>query len=177
MKQFRFIESRKDAQWSFQLSDGRIIEVMALDGKFVFKFDTPINLETREIGPLPPYTPGALDNVELPDGFTTLNQLTKQKLGKILYCYDEYEINLGYKPNMTIKKAIRIAKEFQKNGFKVTSQAIMHNYDAWKAGWKVGYRDEENGYHLFTPCGGNPFDLRATTLEECCADWQITYLC
>ena len=42
MKQFRFIESRKDAQWSFQLSDGRIIEVMALDGKFVFKFDTPI---------------------------------------------------------------------------------------------------------------------------------------
>ena len=38
-------------------------------------------------------------------------------------------------------------------------------------------RDEENGYHLFTPCGGNPFDLRATTLEECCADWQITYLC
>lgn len=177
MKQFRFIENRKDAQWSFQLSDGRLIEVMTLEGKFVFKYDTPINLETREIGEQPTYSPVASDDKHLPDGFTTLNQLTKKKLGKTVYCYDEHDICLGYKPNMTIKKSIRIAKQFQKNGFMVTPQAIMHNYDAWKVGWKVGYRDEKNGYHLFTPCGGNPFDLRATTLEECCTDWQQTYIC
>lgn len=177
MKQFRFIESRKDAQWSFLLSDGRIIEVMTLEGKFVFTFDTPINLETREIGERPPFTPGVVNNDNLPEGFTTLNALVKQKEGKTLYCYDKYEISLGYKPNMTIRKSIRIAQQFRKNGFRVTPQAVMHNYEAWKAGWKVGYRDEENGYHLFTPCGGNPFDLRATTLETCCAEWQTTYLC
>lgn len=75
MEQIHFIQSRKDAQWSFLLNDGRIIEVMDKSGKLLFKYDT------------------------------------------------------------------------------------------------------RRGTHLFTPCGGNPFSLRATTLEECCRDWQKTYTC
>ena len=39
---------------------------------------------------------------------------------------------------------------------------------------KSGYRDEKNGYHLFTPCGCNPLSLRATSLEKE-LDWQTTY--
>ena len=39
---------------------------------------------------------------------------------------------------------------------------------------KSGYRDEKNGYHLFTPCGCNPLSFRVSSLEPE-LDWQITY--
>ena len=66
-------------------------------------------------------------------------------------------------------------KEFKDNGLNVTKEAIMHNYQAWRFDEKSGYRDEENNYHLFSPCGCNPLSFRATTLHEKCADWQHTY--
>lgn len=177
MEQIHFIQSRKDAQWSFLLNDGRIIEVMDKSGKLLFKYDTPINLETGEIGLEPPYTPTAKDRQPYPEGFTTLNDLKKEGRGDTVYCYDCHDIDLGYPKTMTIKRALRLAREFRINGFDVSSVAIMHNFEAWHHGMKSGYRDERRGTHLFTPCGGNPFSLRATTLEECCRDWQKTYTC
>lgn len=176
MERLRFINDRKDAQWAFQLTDGRMFEVMTKEGKLVLRYDTPINLTTGEIGKEPDYKP-FVEKEDLPEGFTTLNQLKKEAKGDTVYCYDEYDINLGVPKTMTIRRAIRLAKEFKKHGFNVSSAAIMHNFEAWKAGWKSGYRDEERGTHLFTPCGGNPLCFRATTLEECCSDWQTTYLC
>lgn len=177
MRQFNFIQSRRDAQWGFQLNDGRIIEVINKAGKFLLSYDTPINLTTGEIGEKSEYTPTPKKTEEIPAGFTTLNILMQTKQGKTVYCYDEYDIDLGHPKIMTIRKAVKLAKEFMKHGFNVSSTAIMHNFEAWKAGGKSGYRDEKRGTHLFTPSGCNAFSLRATTLEECCKEWQITYIC
>lgn len=177
MAKINYIQTRKDAQWGFQLNDGRIIEVKDKEGKFLFKYDTPINLETGEIGPEPPYTPSAKGREPLPEGFTTLNGLKKEGKGDTVYCFDYCDIDLGYPRTMTIRRALRLAREFRCQGFDVSSVAIMHNFEAWHHGLKSGYRDEKRGTHLFTPCGGNPFSLRATTLEDCCKDWQTTYTC
>lgn len=68
-------------------------------------------------------------------------------------------------------------KEFKDNGLNVTKEAIMHNYQAWRFDQKSGYRDEDNGYHLFTPCGCNPMSFRASSLHTKCEDWQQTYTC
>lgn len=177
MKQLRFINSRKDAQWAFQLTDGRMFEVMTKEGKLALRYDTPINLTTGEIGEQPPFKPSASHTDETPEGFTTMNNLRREGKGDTVYCYDEYDIDLGFPKTMTIRRSIRLAQEFKKHGFNVSSAAIMHNFEAWKAGGKSGYRDDERGTHLFTPCGCNAFSLRATTLEECCKEWQISYIC
>ena len=70
-----------------------------------------------------------------------------------------------------------IIREFKDNGFTITKEAILHNYDAWLCDEKSGYRDEENNYHLFSPCGCNPLSFRASTLHKECDDWQTTYTC
>ena len=70
-----------------------------------------------------------------------------------------------------------IMLEFKENGFNITKEAILHNYNAWCRDEKSGYRDEVNNYHLFSPCGCNPLSFRATTLHEKCSDWQHTYTC
>lgn len=69
----------------------------------------------------------------------------------------------------------KIQKEFKDNGFNVTIEALEHNFSAWLGDLKSGYRDEENGYHLFTPCGCNPLSFRASELHPQFEDWQITY--
>lgn len=84
------------------------------------------------------------------------------------------EYDIDPKGGLDIDKVIA---EFQDNGFNVTREAIEHNYNAWRFDMKSGYRDEENGYHLFTPCGCNPLSFRCSSLEEGCEDWQITYVC
>lgn len=71
---------------------------------------------------------------------------------------------------------VAIQKEFIDNGFNVTMEALRHNYEAWYYDLKSGYRDEENGYHLFSPCGCNPLSFSASELIEG-NDWQITYVC
>jgi len=171
MDKIRFVKSRFDAMWGYQLNDGRIIDRTNL------RFDTPFNLETGEI-----YTGNDLQRSgknglpdDAPDGFTTLNNLNAQKLGHEVHCYDECNIDLGNNPTMGDKDIDAIIAEFEESGFKVTKAAILHNYYAWSADRKSGYRDEKNGYHLFTPCGCNPFILIATTLHPLCDDWQTTY--
>jgi hypothetical protein len=71
---------------------------------------------------------------------------------------------------------VAIRKEFIDNGFNITMEALRHNYEAWCCDLKSGYRDEENGYHLFSPCGCNPLSFRASELNYGCT-WQTTYEC
>lgn len=56
----------------------------------------------------------------------------------------------------------------------VIEDAIKHNFNAYLMDMKSGFRDEINGYHLFTPCCHNPLSFRLTTLNKNC-DWQTTY--
>lgn len=63
---------------------------------------------------------------------------------------------------------------FKEHGFNVTAEAVEHNREAWSFDEKSGYRDEANGYHLFSPCGCNPFRMCASVLEPG-AEWQTTY--
>lgn len=167
MKHLNFIESRKDAQWSFQMNDGKLIEILNKEGKMVIDFATPFNMETGEI----------YDRKSAPAGAVTLNDLVREGKGKRVYCYDEADVDFGFIRTMSARRVASIVNKFKKMGFNVTPQAILHNWDAWLGDMKSGYRDEQNGYHLFSPCGCNPFSLRASTLEDCCKDWQTTYKC
>ena len=72
--------------------------------------------------------------------------------------------------NFDIKEVI---EEFEANGFNVTEEAIMHNFEAWKGDFKSGFKDVENGYFLFTPCGCNTLCFVACELTG--VDWQETY--
>lgn len=171
MEKIKFVKTRNEAMWGYQLNDGRIIDRTNL------RYDTPFNLETGEI-----YEGDNLQRTgknglpdDAPEGFTTLNNLNAQKLGHEVYCYDEYNINLGEQPQLNDKKIKEIIAEFEEAGHNVTKKAIMHNYCAWLDDFKSGYRDEKNGYHLFSPCGHNPFQLCLTTLHPLCEDWQTTY--
>lgn len=64
---------------------------------------------------------------------------------------------------------------FKEHGFNVTAEAVEHNREAWSFDEKSGYRDEANGYHLFSPCGCNPFSVRAIELEDGTTDHLTTY--
>ena len=171
MAKIKFIASRKDAQWSFRLNDGRLIEILGFDA-FSIRYDTPFSLETGEIIERDPAWPVGY----IPEGYTTLNKLKAQGLGDTVYCFDEYDVNMKFPRALSEKKIKAICNEFMEHGFNVTPRAVVHNFNNWLMGYKCGYRDEENGYHLFTPCGGNPFSLRATTLDDR-VDWQATYFC
>ena len=171
MDKIKFVNTRFETMYGYQLNDGSIIDRTNL------RFDTPFNLETGEI-----YTGDDLQRSgknglpdDAPEGFTTLNNLNAQKLGHEVHCYDEHYISLGYNPNFDVDVATSVAKSFNEHGFNVTVDAVMHNYNAWRHGMKAGYRDEGNGYHLFTPCGLNPLSFSATTLHDLCKGWQTTY--
>lgn len=162
MKKIDFKNSRFEVQRGVQLTDGRIVPVVGLNNRFVVKFGTPFNLETGEI-------------YETPNEFSTDLNEQIEKGAKEVCCYDEFDLYLGERPYMDEKKIQSIIKKFAKKGFNVTKDAILHNYSAWRGDLKSGYRDEKNGYHLFSPCGCNPFSLHATTLHDSCSDWQTTY--
>ena len=83
----------------------------------------------------------------------------------------EYTVSVETAESFDIEDVI---DEFEVNGFNVTKEAIMHNFNAWKDDCKSGYKDEINGYFLFTPCGCNA--LRFDALELTGADWQKTYV-
>lgn len=89
--------------------------------------------------------------------------------------YREYDIDLPGVRELTPERAHDIVDEFFAHDIPVTLDAIMHNYAAWKADFKSGYRGED--FHLFTPCGCNDLSFRATTLDPSCDDWQTTYMC
>ena len=181
MEKIKFVKSRFETSRGFQLNDGRIIEVMGEDKGSYINFATPFNLETGEIDRTfyPPKKYKGKNGLpdDAPEGFTTMNNLEAQGLGHEVFCYEEYDIDLGDHPTMGDNQINKIIAEFEDAGFKVAKDAILHNFYAWSGSLKSAYRDEKNGYHLFSPCGGNPFILRATTLHELCSDWQITYVC
>lgn len=104
--------------------------------------------------------------------FPTLNELVADKKLFCKHCYAEVDLSYKtFKSKISIK---RIQKYFKSNGFNVTEEAIMHNFNAYLLDMKSGYRDEENGYHLFTPCCHNPLSFRLTSLNKNCK-WQTTY--
>ena len=175
METIKFVKSRFETSNGYQLNDGRIIDVNSLN----WNYGKPFNLETGEIDNTfyPPKKYKGKDGLPdyAPEGFTTLNNLRAQGNGHPVHCYDEYDIVLGEQPQLNDKKIKEIIAEFEEAGHKVTKKAIMHNYCAWLDDFKSGYRDEKNGYHLFSPCGHNPFQLCLTTLHPLCEDWQTTY--
>ena len=67
----------------------------------------------------------------------------------------------------------QIVRIFDKYGFDVSSDAIIHNLEGFYDDCKCGYRDEENGCFLFTPYG--ECKLVAMPLIEGAEDWQETY--
>jgi len=90
--------------------------------------------------------------------------------------YQEYDVKIGEDIcELSDERISEIITEFAEHGFDVSKEAIMHNFDAWRAGLKSGYRDKERGYHLFSPCGCNPLRFSATSLCDSCHDWQKTY--
>lgn len=118
----------------------------------------------------------AEDHPELKD----YNDLIREGRIEERTIYREYDVCPQNVPDrfsdrhLTARDFDRIIKEFAQHGFKVTREALRHNYSAWLGSLKSGYRDEANGYHLFTPCGGNPLSFRATSLDDR-LDWQTTY--
>lgn len=120
------------------------------------------------------------EEIPLRPEFPDVNQLIRE--GRLLEatiyrCHDiapkEFS-NRFHCPRLTEKWIRRFQEEFRKNGFPVTDEALLHNFTCWKGDLKSGYRDEANGYHLFTPCGCNPLSFHATSLEPE-LDWQFTY--
>lgn len=106
--------------------------------------------------------------------FPTLSDLTANGA---LTCVRGYvEVDFSYKTYRRKIDVKRIISFFKKNGFNVTKEAISHNFNAYLMDMKSGYRDDKNGYHLFTPCRHNPLSFRLTSLNNNC-QWQKTYTC
>ena len=94
-----------------------------------------------------------------------------EKDGDVLYVYpqgmyskdkQEAELNVA-----------EVQAAFFSNGFNVTDEAVMHNYDAWCSEKKSGYLDDERDYFLFTPCGSNQLRFSAERING--EDYQRTY--
>lgn len=139
----------------------------------VLRFDLGIDLAKLEQFPFN----------ENPEGIPTLNELVAEGKVKEATIYREAEVNPEgfhscrsyYRRPFTKKLMKDIISVFKKEGFNVTEEAVMHNLHAWISDLKSGYRDDKNGYHLFTPCGCNPLSFRVSSLEEGLEDWQTTY--
>lgn len=114
------------------------------------------------------------DECDLP---TFNNLYAKGQLVKEGSCIENTYDYYTNKNLLTDEDVDSIIQEFKEHGFNITKHAILYNYSAWLVDEKSGYRDEENNYHLFSPCGCNPLSFRATTLHEKCKDWQTTYRC
>lgn len=171
MKELKIVSDRSECQWGYQLEEGKILVICDKDGKYQMMWDTPFSIESGII----------FKNDDEVDAYhkgrtLTLNALSANKIGKQVHCYDEHCASLGHPDELTKKDIREIQKEFKEHGFNVSEHAIKTQFTNWQSGYKSGYRDEANGYHLFTPCGLNPFSLTATTLVDG-VDWQDTYWC
>lgn len=164
---------RDNCEWGVMLDNGKIVAVCRDSKKgYELLYDTPILLLDDKYVALVGMTQRT-DNVE---GLTTLNQLKEEMGAKNVNCYETCDMDFGWKP-LSEAQVMQLVRDFKKNGFNVTARAIYHNMSAWSADMKSGYRDDTNGYHLFTPCGCNPLSFRASSLHELCEDWQTTYVC
>lgn len=148
-----------------------------IDGKDCYlpwNWEVKVNMETMQF-----ILPWGEDKTEWEQSdWPTLNDL-KHRMGVSVedgHPYREYDIDFPDNVReLTPERAQEVVLEFNANGIPVTMEAVMHNYAAWHADFKSGYRGE--GFHLFTPCGCNPLSFRATTLDPSCDDWQTTYMC
>ena len=153
----RPLRDKSECVWGVQTKYG-IIPIIDGSNKFVMRWDTEFQIEGVE-------------------GSFTLNGMRKDGLVECeVHCYGEYDVELGWIKTMSSARVRKIIKEFKEHGFNVSEDAVRHNFDAWSRDLKSGYRDENGGYFLFTPCGHNPFSLNATTLCDK-VDWQETYTC
>ena len=156
-----FVSSSKDTMRGVKV--GNVIIDLYPSIKIGFNYATMFNPATFEF----PYS-GA-DAV-------CLNDLMKQGKCEEVQCYQMYDINFPDTFKKLTPSVIKaIVNEFKEHGFNVTQKAIRWQFSNWQSDFKSGYRDEKNGYHLFSPCGCNPFSLRATTLNDLCKGWQTTY--
>lgn len=186
-QKIRFVNSRFDTQRGIELEDGRIITLMDENEHLYLRYDYILDLEN---GTFDPDKTAWIDE----EGYEkTLNGLHKLGKAKEVKCYDYCDYDEEIYPNELVKnideideeeyfdilrkKAKEIKKFFSDNGYKVTTDAIMHQLDSWMNDYKSGYRDEANGYHLFSPCGCNTLSVRLSTLNDRCSDWQTTYYC
>ena len=174
IKKLNIVKDRSETQRGVQLSDGTIISLYDENGNFYLRFDNVIDLEKGI------FYDDKCCRFDDPDYDKTLNGIIEKGGCKEVQCYDICEYNEDVYPDKfayTYDKISKIVKYFKERGYNVTPKAVDHNIHAWFNDYKSGYRDEENGYHLFTPCGCNPLSLRLSTLHEKCDDWQITYEC
>ena len=111
-----------------------------------------------------------------PSQWPTLNRMKASGVKvELAFPFKSYDIDFSEGMRLlTPEKARAVVQEFKEHGFNVTMDAVMHNFAAWNADYKSGYRGED--FHLFTPCGCNPLSFRATTLHPSCQDWQTTYM-
>lgn len=152
---------------------GRKIPMMCSKGGI--RFDARLDMEN-----LIAYEPSDPNYQEMSD-LPTINELIADGIAVEWQPYKEATLDAvneqkefyrGGRPRI---KAIK--EYFKAHGFNVSTEAIMHNFNAWKCDGKSGYRDENNGCHVFSPCGCNPFSIYVTELHPDCADWQTTYIC
>lgn len=170
----KIITDRDEAREKGLLNDGRYF-IRTSDGTAMY---LPIWYGNRlDLDNLLLFT--GKENEENPQ-YPDINELIKEGKVRDATIYRYHDIFLPrfpgcYEGPAFTSKVIRsVVEEFRANGFKVTREAVVHNYKAWFCDLKSGWRDEENGYHLFTPCGCNPLSFRATSLEKE-LDWQTTY--
>lgn len=169
------ITDRKTAAESGMLTDGRYF-IHAQSGTPLY---LPIwyghRLDLKNM-----LVTGSRDEIPLRPEFPDVNQLVKEGylLEATIYRYHDIDPDAfrdrDHCPPLTGKWIRKFIQEFKEHGFNVTRDAIIHNFSCWMGDLKSGYRDEKNGYHLFTPCGCNPLSFRVSSLEPE-LDWQITY--
>ena len=96
MKDLKIVSDRSECQWGYQLEEGNILVICDKDGNYQLMWDTPFSIESGII----------FDNENEIDAFDkgrtlTLNALSANKIGKQVYCYDEYRISLGHPDELT----------------------------------------------------------------------------
>lgn len=127
------------------------------------KYDTLVNVDTLEFGK--------------DSGGEEINTLIQK--GIVKDCHYGIVVDLTYDWSTTqlSEQELKQAQESltAQSGIKVSMSAIKYCYNAWKHGFKSGYRGK--GFHLFTPCSINPLSFRLTSLDKHFRDWQTTYVC
>lgn len=167
MRAFQFLTEKEYI--TFELPNGKLVNL------FPHKYSAKVDL-TNEM-----YILESDEEEYESSTLPTFNDLVSEGIVKVVSCIErKFDMNNIYQDryrvsNLSEKKLKSIINKFKKNGFNVTREAILHNFSCWLGDLKSGYRDEENGYFLFSPCGCNPLSFRATTLHPKCADWQTTY--
>lgn len=176
MNKINFVDSKDKTQRGVLLADGRIISLYDENNAFYLRFNHLLDLEK---GVFYPNTKIEATEENKAKGLTTLNDLIEEGKAKEIECYDyvdyDEDVYLDQVDGKEDKYIKKIIKFFKKKGYNVTEKAVRHNVECWLEDLKSGYRDEENGYHLFSPCGCNPLSVRLTTLHPLCEDWQQTY--